>query len=53
VDEQKEPASQEKEPELRRPDEAVKDLEPEEQESEAVKGGSFSFGASNPSKMEP
>ena len=39
MDEQKRPDRQEKEPELRRPDEAVKDLEPENEEGEAVKGG--------------
>ncbi len=38
TDERKLP-DQEKEPELKRPDEAIKDLEPDEQEGDAVKGG--------------
>ena len=32
--------------ELKPPAEAVKDLEPQERETEQVKGGSFSWGAS-------
>ena len=39
TDEHKQPVKQEKEPELRRPDEALKDLEPDEAEGEGVKGG--------------
>jgi hypothetical protein len=39
MDEQKRPAQQEKEPELKRPDEAVKDLAPDKDEGDAVKGG--------------
>ncbi len=41
MDERKQPAKPEKEPQLGRPDEAIKDLEPEEAESGAVKGGEF------------
>ena len=37
---EKEPqVKQEKDPELKRPDDAVKDLEPEKEEGGAVKGG--------------
>jgi hypothetical protein len=39
MDEQRQPDPQEKEPELKRPDEAVKDLEPDREEGDAVKGG--------------
>ena len=39
TDEQNKQVQQEKEPELKRPDEALKDLEPDEHEGEAVKGG--------------
>jgi hypothetical protein len=38
TDEQRQQEGQ-KEPEVRRPDEAVKDLEPEQAEGDAVKGG--------------
>lgn len=41
MDEQKQPIAQEKEAELQRPDEMIKDLEPDEAESDAVKGGYF------------
>jgi len=40
MDDHKQP-QQAREPELMRPDEAIKDLEPDEQEGEAVKGGTF------------
>jgi hypothetical protein len=43
MDEQKQPATQEKQPKLKRPDEAVKDLEPEKDEGEAVKGGDLGW----------
>jgi hypothetical protein len=39
MDEQQPQTQQEKKPELRRPDDAVKDLEPDEEAAEAVKGG--------------
>ena len=39
MDEQTQPDAQGKEPELKRPDEAVKDLEPDTDEGDAVKGG--------------
>jgi hypothetical protein len=39
MDEQRQPDTQEKEPELTRPDEAIKDLEPDQAEGDAVKGG--------------
>ena len=39
TDEQRNQVKQEKEPELKRPDEAVKDLEPDREEGDAVKGG--------------
>ena len=39
MDEQRQPDKLEKEPELRRPDEAIKDLEPDKEEGDAVKGG--------------
>jgi hypothetical protein len=39
MDEQRQPDKLEKEPELRRPDEAIKDLAPDEAEGDAVKGG--------------
>jgi hypothetical protein len=39
MDEQRQPDKQEKEPELRRPEEAVKDLDPDQDEGDAVKGG--------------
>ena len=39
TDEQKKPVKQEKEPEVRRPEEAIKDLEPEKEQGDAVKGG--------------
>jgi hypothetical protein len=39
MDEQKQPQPQEKEPELRRPDDTVKDLAPEVEEGAEVKGG--------------
>jgi hypothetical protein len=39
MDEQRKQVEQEKEPELKRPDEAVKDLEPDKAEGDAVKGG--------------
>jgi hypothetical protein len=41
TDDQKQQGKQEKEPELKRPDEAVKDLEPDKAEGEAVKGGYY------------
>ncbi len=41
TDEQRQQEKQEKEPEVRRPDEAIKDLEPEEGEGDAVKGGNM------------
>jgi hypothetical protein len=40
MDEQRQPDKPEKEPQLRRPDEAIKDLEPDQEEGDAVKGGS-------------
>jgi hypothetical protein len=40
TDEQQQPRKQEKEQEVKRPDEAIKDLEPDKGEGEAVKGGS-------------
>jgi hypothetical protein len=40
-DEQKKQIKQEKEPELKRPDEAVKDLEPDKEEGKDVKGGAI------------
>jgi len=43
MDEQKPHAEQQKAPELKRPDEAVKDLEPDPTDGEAVKGGSLNF----------
>lgn len=39
MDENKQQDKQEKEPEVRRPDEAIKDLEPEKEKGHAVKGG--------------
>jgi hypothetical protein len=39
MDEQRQPDEQETEPELRRPNEATKDLEPDNEEGDAVKGG--------------
>ena len=39
MDEQRQADKQEKEPEVRRPDEAIKDLEPDKEEGDAVKGG--------------
>jgi hypothetical protein len=39
ADEQSQQVEQEKEPVLRQPDEAVKDLEPDQDEAESVKGG--------------
>lgn len=39
ADEQQKQATQDKEPELRRPDEAVEDLEPDKHEGDEVKGG--------------
>jgi hypothetical protein len=39
MDEQKPRAVREKEPQLKRPEEAVKDLEPQAEESDAIKGG--------------
>jgi hypothetical protein len=38
MDEQRQP-EQEKEAELSRPDDAIKDLEPDQEEGDAVKGG--------------
>ena len=35
--------SQSADPQLKRPDEAIKDLEPEEQAAEHVKGGGISY----------
>jgi hypothetical protein len=40
TDKQRQPDKLEKEPELRRPDETIKDLEPDQEEGDAVKGGS-------------
>lgn len=39
ADEHKQQVKQEKKPVLKRPDEAIKDLEPEKDEGDAVKGG--------------
>lgn len=39
TDERNTQRKQEKEPELKRPDEAIKDLEPDRAEGDAVKGG--------------
>ena len=39
TDEQKKQVKQEKAPEFKRPDEAIKDLDPDMAESAAVKGG--------------
>ena len=39
ADEQNKQIKQEKEPALKRPDEVVKDLEPDKDEGDAVKGG--------------
>jgi hypothetical protein len=39
ADEQSQQVKQDKEPELRQPDEAVKDLEPDQEEADSVKGG--------------
>jgi type VI protein secretion system component Hcp len=36
---QKQPGKQEKDPEAKRPHETIEDLEPEDKEGEAVKGG--------------
>ena len=44
MDENKQPDEHEKEPEPRRADEAIEDLEPESDEAEAVKGSSFGGG---------
>lgn len=41
TDEQKQQGKQEKDPELKRPDEMLKDLEPEKEQAETVKGGAF------------
>ena len=41
MDQQKPHEKQEKEPELKRPEEVVKDLEPEKEEAKDVKGGDF------------
>lgn len=43
TDEQNKQVKQEKEPELKRPDEAVKDLEPAKEEGDAVKGGTYNY----------
>ena len=43
--EHKQPRTQEKDPEPKRPHEPIEDLEPEDKEGEAVKGGvSLSYG---------
>jgi hypothetical protein len=39
MDERKTQVEQGKEPEVKRPDEAIKDLEPDNQDGAAVKGG--------------
>jgi hypothetical protein len=39
ADKQNKQVEQEKEPLLKRPDEAVKDLEPDKEQGDAVKGG--------------
>ena len=39
ADEHKQQVKQEKEPELKRPEKEVKDLEPDKAEGDAVKGG--------------
>jgi hypothetical protein len=44
MDENKQRDEQEKEPELRGSDEAIKDLEPETDEGEAIKGDNFGGG---------
>lgn len=41
TDEPKREERQEQEPELKRPDEAVRDLEPDAEEAETVKGGAY------------
>ena len=43
TDEQNQQVKQEKEPELKRPDEAVKDLEPDTEEGDAVRGGDLPY----------
>ncbi len=39
MDEQRQPDTQGKEPELKRPDDEIKDLEPDKEEGDAVTGG--------------
>jgi hypothetical protein len=51
MDGQKQPPSREKQPALRRPGDAVKDLEPEEGQGENVKGGDFGGCSTQPGKQ--
>ena len=50
MDEQRRQEDQDKEPELRRPDDTIADLEPEEEKSQAVKGGWSGSGSDRPTE---
>ena len=45
MDDRDQTQSPEKDPELRQPEEAVKDLEPETDETDKVKGGASAFSS--------
>lgn len=50
MDEQRRREDQEQEPGLKRPDDTVEDLEPEQEKSEAVKGGWSGPGGDRPTE---